>query len=69
VDLVTTLPLESIILSGMGIGPEDHDDRALFVGLIHWIKLVSAHMVTGLPVHMRLVTAQTGSGMPQCFSV
>ena len=73
-DLVTTLPLESIILGGMGIGPHDDDDRVLFVGLIHWIKLVGAHgcvLFVGFIQWIKLLGAHVNTrlGIVPCASL
>jgi len=40
VDLITTLPIETIVTSGLGITNTD-DSRAIFLALIRWLKIVS----------------------------
>ncbi|KAF5828598.1 cyclic nucleotide-binding-like protein [Dunaliella salina] len=47
VDLVTTLPIESIAIAGVG-GNKSYNDRlCLFLGLIRWINLVRLYRVVG----------------------
>jgi len=40
VDVMTTVPIESIVTGAMGILRTDDDKRALYIGLIRWLKLV-----------------------------
>lgn len=42
VDLITTMPIEGIAVGALGIRNIHQDKRALYLGLVRWLKIVSA---------------------------
>lgn len=52
VDLLTTVPIESIVSGALGYHYATDDPKALYLGLIRWLKLVRAHMQRMQTAHL-----------------